>query len=41
MANLVEEAKKQIDALLRRSLERAAEKGELPSGAALLSLIHI
>ena len=35
MANLVEKAKNQIDALLAESLKRAAEKGELPSGAAL------
>ena len=41
MANLVEEAKKQIDALLRRSLERAAEKGELPSGAALSGTVEV
>ena len=41
MANLVEEAKKQIDALLRRGLERAAEKGELPSGAALSGTVEV
>lgn len=41
MANLVEEAKKQIDALLRRSLERAVEKGELPSGAALSGTVEV
>ena len=41
MANLVEEAKKQIDALLRRSLERAAEKGERPSGAALSGTVEV
>lgn len=41
MANLVEEAKKQIDALLRRSLERAAEKGGLPSGAALSGTVEV
>ena len=41
MANLVEKAKNQIDALLAESLKRAAEKGELPSGAALSGTVEV
>ena len=41
MANLVEKAKNQIDALLAESLQRAAEKGELPSGAALSGTVEV
>ena len=41
MANLVEKAKNQIDALLAESLKRAAEKGDLPSGAALSGIREI
>ena len=41
MANLVEKAKQQIDALLAGSLARAAEKGQLPSGAALTGTVEV
>ena len=41
MANLVEKAKNQIDALLAESLQRAAEKGELPSGASLSGTVEV
>ena len=41
MANLVEKAKNQIDALLAESLQRAAEKGELPSGASLSGSVEV
>ena len=33
--NMIEEAKKQIDALVRRAYDSAAEKGLLPAGAEL------
>ena len=41
MANLVEQAKRQIDELLAGSLARAAEKGQLPSGAALAGTVEV
>ena len=41
MANLVEQAKKQIDSLLSESMERAAQKGELPSGASLSGIVEV
>ena len=41
MANLVEQAKNQINRLLAESLDRAAAKGELPSGAALSGTVEV
>ena len=41
MANLVEQAKRQIDELLAGSLARVAEKGQLPSGAALAGTVEV
>ncbi len=41
MANLVEQAKRQIDELLAGSLARAAEEGKLPSGAALAGTVEV
>ena len=41
MAGMIEKAKKQIDILIRDAYARAAEKGELPSGAALAGTIEI
>ena len=41
MSNLVEEAKKQISALLADAQRRAAEKGELPSAEALTGVVEI
>ena len=41
MANLVEKAKAEINRLLSESLERAAAKGQLPSGAALTGTVEV
>jgi len=41
MANLIEEAKKQIDVLVREAYRRAAEKGTLPAGCSLGGTIEI
>ena len=39
--NMIEEAKKQIDALVRRAYDSAAEKGLLPAGAELKGTTEI
>ena len=41
MANLIQEAKNQIDDLLQDACRRAAEEGELPAGAALSGTVEI
>ena len=41
MANLVEEAKKQIGELLSAAQMRAAAKGELPEAAPLAGIVEI
>ena len=41
MANLVEEAKRQINALLADAQARAAGKGELPEAAPLSGVVEI
>ena len=41
MANLIENAKKEIDGLLARAYEKAAAAGELPAGAALTGTVEI
>ena len=41
MANLIENAKEKVNAILAAALEKAAEKGELPKGAALSGTVEI
>ena len=41
MANMIQKAKEQIDALVRSSYTAAAEKGELPAGLALNGSVEI
>ena len=41
MPNLIEEAKKSIEALLRESCARAAEQGMLPAGAELHGAVEV
>ncbi len=41
MANLIEEAKKEIDTLLRKAYGKAAEKGTLPGGCELKGTVEI
>lgn len=41
MPNLVQEAKNQIDAILKAAYEKAAQSGELPKGAVLAGTVEI